>query len=754
MLPEKGVEEPDDKFVDRLEEWDSKNHQNITWFLNTSTPSINLQLGRYDTAKEVWDLLAKRASLLHQSPLPTLDNAISRFLFDETHLKLLRPQQVDTVLATMNSNSSKGGQKFCHHCNKLRHVLYECNLVECHKSAASENATSTMSIGNLETLFGQMLSSSALSTSTALSIVQVRALLLSSSCLERFWGEAALKTVYIINRIPYTAINNKSPYECLHGVLPTYNLLKVFGCACFVLLPPHEHNKLEPRAQLCCLLGYGIQHKDFKVSSSYQTPLFTNPSLELFFEDDAGIFGEFTNEQPTIMPSPNEFLSVDTAPKTIEAENIHVASSSNRPTQSYKEASSDPLWQQVMQDELQALEKTGAWDLVDLPIDKTLVGCKWVYKIKTCFDGFVERYKVHLVAIGFTQEYGIDYEETFAPVACLTTVRSLLVIAAIQKWKVFQMDVKNSFLNGDLTEEVYMKPPPSLDHPPHKVCKLRRALYGLKQSLRAWFAKFSAIVSEFGFSSSPYGTALFIRKIAQGMILLLLYVDDMIITRDDISGICELKHFFNQKFKMKDLGPLSYFLGLEVTSSNDGYLLSQAKYASDLISRAGLIDSKIASTPLEPNARLTPMDGFPLRDPTVYQQLVGSLVYLTITRLNIAYAVHIVSQFMATPRSTHYAIVLHIIHYVKGTLFLELHFSTHSSLVLCANSDADWAGDPIDRKSTTGYCLFLGDSLISWCSKKETFVSRSSTEAEYRALANTVVELLWICWLLEDMGVS
>ncbi|GKV42583.1 hypothetical protein SLEP1_g49966 [Rubroshorea leprosula] len=243
------------------------------------------------------------------------------------------------------------------------------------------------------------------------------------------------------------------------------------------------------------------------------------------------------------------------------------------------------------------------------------------------------RYKARLIAKGFTQEYGIDYDETFAPIARLTFVRSLLAITAIRRWKLFQMDVKNAFLNGDLEEEVYMKPPPGLNHPPNK----------------------------FGFTSSPHDTALFIRKTTQGIILLLLYIDDIIITGDDVA----------------------------VTSSDDGYLLSQVKYAFDLVSKA---------------------------------------------ELNDAYEVHIVSKFMAGPRSIHYVAVLYIIRYVKGALFHGLHFSTNYSHVLCAYSDADWADDPFDCRSTTGYCLFLSNSLISWRSKKQTIPSHSSTEAEYRAL--------------------
>lgn len=228
----------------------------------------------------------------------------------------------------------------------------------------------------------------------------------------------------------------------------------------------------------------------------------------------------------------------------------------------------------------------------------------------------------------------------------------------------------------------------------------------------------------------------------------------MVITGDDLQGIQELKQFLSTQFEMKDLGSLSYFLGLEVTTTANGYYLTQAKYASDLISRAGLTDTKTVDTPLEYNIRLNTLDGEPLQDATLYRQLVGSLVYLTVTRPDISHAVHIVSQFMAAPRSTHFASVLRILRYLKGTMFHGLHFSSQSSLELRAYSDADWAGDPTDRRSTTGFCFLLGDSLISWRSKKQTVVARSSTEAEYRALADTTSELLWLRWLLQDMGVS
>ncbi|CAL2227734.1 unnamed protein product [Prunus armeniaca] len=317
--------------------------------------------------------------------------------------------------------------------------------------------------------------------------------------------------------------------------------------------------------------------------------------------------------------------------------------------------------------------------------------------------------------------------------AKMTSVRTLLAVASVHQWSLSQMDVKNAFLNGDLFEEEYMVPPPDVLHNPGEVCRLRKALYGLKQAPRAWFEKFSAVIGSLGFQSSAHDPAFFVRSTSVGRILLLLYVDDMILTGDDLDGITQLKLALHDRFEMKDLGPLHYFLGIEVASSPKGYLLSQSKYAADVLQKAHITDTRVADTPLELNVRYSPSDGTPLDDPTLYRTIVGSLVYLTITRPDIAYVVHIVSQFVSSPTTLHWAAVIRILRYLRGTF---------------------WASDPFDRKSTTGYCIFLGDSLISWKSKKQSVVSRSSAKAEYRAMAFITAEIVWLRWLLQDMGVS
>uniref|UniRef100_A0A2N9IDW1 Reverse transcriptase Ty1/copia-type domain-containing protein n=1 Tax=Fagus sylvatica TaxID=28930 RepID=A0A2N9IDW1_FAGSY len=330
------------------------------------------------------------------------------------------------------------------------------------------------------------------------------------------------------------------------------------------------------------------------------TPIFTDPSIDLYpdpVRDSAP--PSSSSDVPSLVLSP-------------------AADSPNSDPAPSAPSDTNPLWQQAMADELDALHKTHTWDMTTLPPGKSAVGCKWVYKIKTRADGSVERYKAHLVAKGFTQEYGIDYEETFAPVARLTSVRSLLAVAA----------------------EVYMQPPPGYPDSQNQVCRLRRAFYGLKQALRAWFAKFSSVVVQQGFTPSSYDSTLFIRHTFTGITLILLYVDDMIITGDDTTSIRDLQKFLSQHFEMKDLGTLSYFLGLEVTSSSDGYYLSQAKYAFDLLSKADLTDSKTVSTPLELNVKLNTIDGEPLSDATTLNSIptVSSIllapVYIAICLLS------------------------------------------------------------------------------------------------------------------------
>jgi hypothetical protein len=377
-----------------------------------------------------------------------------------------------------------------------------------------------------------------------------------------------------------------------------------------------------------------------------------------------------------------------------------------------------------------------------------------VFKLKLHANGTVEIYKARLVAKGFTQTEGLDYLDTFSPVVKMTTIRILMVVAAINNWPLFQLDVNTAFLHGDLNEEVYMKPPPGLQLPhPDMVCKLQRSLYGLKQASRQWNTKLTETLIHSGFIQSKADYSLFTKNTTTGFTVVLVYVDDLVLGGTDILEINTLKTLLDDKFSIKDLGSLKYFLGFEVARSKNGISMCQRKYALDLLEDAGLLGVKPCSTPMQPHLQLHKASGTPLSDATPYRRLIGRLLYLTHTRPEIAYAVSKLSQFLSAPTNEHMLAGLHVLKYLKNNPGQGLFFDSSSSLSLKGFSDSDWGSCPDTRRSTTGFCFFIGKSLVSWKSKKQTVVSRSSSEAEYRALAQATCEGQWILYLLQDLHI-
>jgi Reverse transcriptase (RNA-dependent DNA polymerase) len=408
-----------------------------------------------------------------------------------------------------------------------------------------------------------------------------------------------------------------------------------------------------------------------------------------------------------------------------------------------------------MQEEIKALAKNKTWDVVQLPQNKKPVGCRWIYKIKYNSNGSIERYKARLVAKGYTQTYGIDYKETFALVAKMNTIRVLLSVVVNLDWKLYQMDVKNIFLQGTLEDEVYMNLPPG--HPKENdknlACKLNKSIYGLKQSLREWYAKLRSALVSFKFKVSNSDHSMFFKHNTQSTIIVLIYVDDIIITGNDTNEIYNVKKFLQRKFDIKDLRKLKYFLDIEIAYSNKGLFLSQRKCVLDLLQETGKSGCKPINTPSEPNLKLGPNDGDPLTDVSQFQRLVGKLIYFTVTRPDITFAVNVVRQFMHAPRTTHMNAVVRILKYLKGSPGRGVRMQKNRHVRITAYSDADWAGSS-DRRTTTGYCTFVGGNLVTWRSKKQSVVARSSAEAEYRAMASTTIEAIWLKQLMQDIGVK
>jgi hypothetical protein len=284
---------------------------------------------------------------------------------------------------------------------------------------------------------------------------------------------------------------------------------------------------------------------------------------------------------------------------------------------------------------------------------------------------------------------------------------------------VHQLDVKNAFLHGNLSETVYCVQPLGFEDSTHPdfVCLLNRSLYGLKQAPRAWYSRFASFLLRLGFVEAKTDTSLFVFHRGQDTAYLLLYVDDIVLTASSTDLLRRLIAALQQEFSMKDLGELHHFLGMQVQRTTSGLFLSQHQYMLDILDRAGMADSKPCSTPVDLNPKLS-ADGAPISDPTDFRSLAGALQYLTFTRPDIAYAVQQVCLHMHDPREPHLAALKRILRYVRGTLDLGLHLRASSQAELVVYSDADWAGCPDTRKSTSGYAVFLGDNLVSWSSKR------------------------------------
>ena len=420
----------------------------------------------------------------------------------------------------------------------------------------------------------------------------------------------------------------------------------------------------------------------------------------------------------------------------------------------YQEAVKDSRWRHAMAEEIRASEENKTWTIEELPPGKKPISCKWVYRVKYRSDGTIERFKARLVVRGDHQLEGFDFTETFAPVAKMYSVRTFLSVAVARGREIHQMDVNNAFPHGDLEEEVYMKLPPGFSSSsPTKVCKLRKSLYGLRQAPRQWFAKLSSTLIAYGFVRSYADYSLFTFRKGEVFLAVLVYVDDIILAGNDSHACAEFKTHLNACFRIKDLGALKYFLGIEVARGPTDLFLRQRKYALEIVEESGLLGSKPTDFPMAENHNLALAKGRRLADPSQYRRLVGRLIYLTITRPDLCYAVHISSQFIQEPLEEHMHAARRLLRYIKGTSGYGILMRSDCDLQIRAYCDADWGACPLTRRSLTGYLVTIDGSPISWKTKKQTTVSRSSAEAEYRSMAATTSELMWLKAFLASLGV-
>ncbi|KAJ9544944.1 hypothetical protein OSB04_024651 [Centaurea solstitialis] len=377
-------------------------------------------------------------------------------------------------------------------------------------------------------------------------------------------------------------------------------------------------------------------------------------------------------------------------------------------------------WVTAMQEELNQFERLGVWRLVPRPANKTIIDLKWIFKNKKDEDGIVTRNKARLVAKGFKQQAGIDYDETFAPVARIEAIRIFLAYAAHKNFTVYQMDVKTAFLNGELKEEVYVTQPEGfVDRTkPNHVYILDKALYGLKQAPRAWYDHLSNALLDNGFYKGKIDPTLFIKTEGDDILLVQIYVDDIIFGSTNSDMCTWFSDLMTTRFEMSMLRELSFFLGLQVLQKPDGILINQSKYIRDLLKRFHMDTSSVAKTPM---ASGTLIGADPKGKP-------------------------------ANPKESHMMAVKRILRYLKGTPNRGLWYPKESGFELVAFSDADHGGCQLDQKSTSGHVQFLGDKLVSWGSKKQHCVSTSTAEAEYVAAASCCSQVLWMRTQLRDYG--
>ncbi|GKC48940.1 retrovirus-related pol polyprotein from transposon TNT 1-94 [Tanacetum coccineum] len=410
----------------------------------------------------------------------------------------------------------------------------------------------------------------------------------------------------------------------------------------------------------------------------------------------------------------------------------------------YKDALTQACWIEAMQEELHEFERLEVWELVPPPDKAFVITLKWIYKVKLDELGGILKNKARLVARGYRQEEGIDFEESFAPVARLEAIRIFLAFAAHMNMVVYQMDVKTAFLNGNLREEVYVSQPDGFVDPdkPNYVYKLKKALYGLKQAPRAWYDMLSSFLISNDFSKGSVDPTLFIRREGKELLLVQIYVDDIIFAAST-PELCDLfAKIMCSKFKMSMMGKISFFLGLQISQSPRGIFINQSKYALESLKKYGFESCDLVDTPMVEKSKLDEDKEGKAVDLSHYHGMIGTLLYLTASRPDLQFAICMCARYQARPTKKHLNAVKRIFRYLKGTIHRGLWYPKDSSFSLTAFADTDHAGCQDTRRSTSGSIQLLGDRLVSWSSKRQKSAAISNTEAEYIAFSSCCAQFL------------
>ena len=569
-----------------------------------------------------------------------------------------------------------------------------------------------------------------------------------------------------------------TPFEAWTGAKPDESSLQIFDCDTYAHVPKDERAKMDPKTKRCIFLGYGENTKGYRLYDKEKKRVFF--SRDVAFnetkkpnQDPSSEKEESTNEpavdielyrevpnhendepRPRDPPRPRREIN---PPVRYGDWVVHIAEEESDPKSTREALSSEEKdkWTVAMEKEFSSLKANDVWDIVDLPKDRKAIGSKWIFKRKRDAEGNVERYKARLVAQGFTQKDGIDYDETFSPVVRFESIRTIIALAARHNLQLHQIDITTAFLNGTLEEVIYMKQPEGFEvkGKEHIVCKLKKSIYGLKPSPRCWNQALDEYLKKMGFISSMNDPCIYTLISGGEIFILAVYVDDIIIAGKSTKRIQQIIDEIAHRFDVKDMGELKYFLGVKVVRQENGSIwIGQPSYTKAVLHKFNMHDSKPVATPVEIGTKLVKAtDKDKLSDQEIYQSAVGCLLYLsTKTRPDIAYAVSNVAKFTAKPTAEHWTAVKRIMRYLKGTITCGLLYKNSTELV--GYSDADWAGDLNDRKSTSGYVFKMSGAAITWMSKKQTCVALSTAEAEYMALSMATQEAIWLKRLLTDLN--
>ena len=624
-----------------------------------------------------------------------------------------------------------------------------------------------------------------------------RVMLEDAKLPRKFWAEAVATAAYCQNRAPTKAVKGSTPHELWTGQRPSVAHLRIFGSPAYVL--KEQHDKMGSKAMKCIHVGYIEDRKGYKVYHGETGRIYFRRNVH--FNEAAMMSPGDAEDQQTSELDLSE-IRMDsergegakeedptrTTQRAVDQQPIRRSQREIRPPRrygfdefgevvhfallgcdgptSYEEAMSSPereLWKRACDEEFNALVENETWELVPRPPGRNVIGGKWVFTRKLGSRGEVEKYKARFVARGFTQKAGIDFQETFSPTARLTTVRLLLQICVNDELVLCQMDVKSAYLNSPIDCELYVQPPEGYCEDAKLVCKLKKSLYGLKQSGRNWNNVISQYLREIGFVQSVVDSCVF-KLIADSVyVIIVIWVDDLLIAASTEKAMTETKDKLIGRFQMKDLGVPTYFLGMNFDVTPGCIVLSQETFIMKLLEHYQMKDCNACCSPLNPGTVKSDFDGDSLSDAgrSEYRSIVGSLIHLvSCTRPDLSYCTMFLSQFMQNPNSTHLKIAMNVLRYLKGTVNYALKYIVSDDEELRCYTDSDWANLK-DRRSVSGQCCKIGSnsSLISWKTKKQATVSLSTCEAEYVALSAGVqecefLEQLYLCIRGRDLDVK